>query len=295
MKKNIYIIICLFIIFLLVISFGVSFYNDKKINDKHNNVKEDVLTYLKDKYNEDFDIVSFDYVKNSYTFIEGEEFVTKEMRDSYIYNLKLSSNRLLEFDVTYIVYENIDEYNDLKQYDILESGIYDNYVYKYKIKSIKSEIKDGVNDNLSNVIDFDLYIDYFDEENLVLDYSLDSDEEKKINKEYRELDKSISNLDWFLFCRKINTIYALTLDIEVNNYIDKNNLDEFKYEVKNMVLYLEELGYDNYDINFGFKNYLSARATKYDEDDSIYLIFAYVENYTDIALEERLQAYIIEK
>ena len=295
MKKNIYIIICLFIIFLLVISFGVSFYNDKKINDKHNKVKEDVLTYLKDKYNEDFDIVSFDYVKNSYTFIEGEEFVTKEMRDSYIYNLKLSSNRLLEFDVTYIVYENIDEYNDLKQYDILESGIYDNYVYKYKIKSIKSEIKDGVNDNLSNVIDFDLYIDYFDEENLVLDYSLDSDEEKKINKEYRELDKSISNLDWFLFCRKINTIYALTLDIEVNNYIDKNNLDEFKYEVKNMVLYLEELGYDNYDINFGFKNYLSARATKYDEDDSIYLIFAYVENYTDIALEERLQAYIIEK
>ena len=295
MKKNIYIIICLFIIFLLVISFGVSFYNDKKINDKHNNVKEDVLTYLKDKYNEDFDIVSFDYVKNSYTFIEGEEFVTKEMRDSYIYNLKLSSNRLLEFDVTYIVYENIDEYNDLKQYDILESGIYDNYVYKYKIKSIKSEIKDGVNDNLSNVIDFDLYIDYFDEENLVLDYSLDSDDEKKINKEYRELDKSISNLDWFLFCRKINTIYALTLDIEVNNYIDKNNLDEFKSEVKNMVLYLEELGYDNYDINFGFKNYLSARATKYDEDDSIYLIFAYVENYTDIALEERLQAYIIEK
>ena len=186
-------------------------------------------------------------------------------------------------------------YNDLKQYDILESGIYDNYVYKYKIKSIKSEIKDGVNDNLSNVTDFDLYIDYFDEENLVLDYSLDSDEEKKINKEYRELDKSISNLDWFLFCRKINTIYALTLDIEVNNYIDKNNLDEFKSEVKNMVLYLEELGYDNYDINFSFKKYLSARATKYDEDDSIYLIFAYVENYTDIALEERLQAYIIEK
>ena len=62
-----------------------------------------------------------------------------------------------------------------------------------------------------------------------------------------------------------------------------------------MVIYLELVGYDNYDINFSFKNYLSARATKYDEDDSIYLIFAYVENYTDISEEDRLHAYIIEK
>ena len=131
---------------------------------------------------------------------------------------------------------------------------------------------------------------------MLLDYSLDSKEEKDIHKEYRDLDKNISNLDWFLFCRKINTIYALTLDIEVNNYIDESNLDEFKKEVKNLVLYLEDSGYDNYDINFNFKNYLSARATRYEEEnDSIYLIFAYVENYTDLEKEDWLQAYIIKK
>ena len=295
MKKSIYIISILFIIFLLLISFGISFYNDKKLDLKHNNIKEEVLSYLKDKYNEEFDIVSFDYIKNSYSFIDNEELVTKDMKYSYIYNLKISSKRLIEFDVTYVVYEEIDEYNDLKKHDIIEPGIYDNYIYLYKIKSIKSEIKNSVNDKISNVIDFDLYIDYFDEENLVLDYSLDSEEEKSLNKKYRELDKNISNLDWFLFCREINTIYALTFDIEVNNYIDNNNLDEFKDEVKDLVIYLELVGYDNYDINFSFKNYLSARATKYDEDDSIYLIFAYVENYTDISEEDRLHAYIIEK
>lgn len=296
MKKNLYISIGLLIIFLLVLSFGISFYNDKILNDKHNNIKEEVLSHLEDKYKEEFDIVDFSYAKNSYSFLENDELVTKNMEFSYIYNFRMVSNRLVEFDVTYVVYEDISEYNDLKQYDIMEHGIYDNYIYVYKVKSIRMDIKDGIYNNISNVMDYDIYIDYFDEENLLIDYSLDSVDEKEINKEYRMLNKDISNVDWFLFCRKINSVYALTLDIEVNSYIDKNNLEEFKEEVKSLVSYLEDSGYDNYDINFNFKNYLSARVTRYDVDnESIYLIFAYVENYSNVSDEDKLYAYILEK
>ena len=49
-------------------------------------------------------------------------------------------------------------------------------------------------------------------------------------------------------------------------------------------------------INFSFKNYVKANASKYlEEDDDIYLIFDYKEDYSDVLEKDRLTAYIIKK
>lgn len=297
MKNKYKYIVGVLILFLILISFGISFYNDKIFDVKNNEIKEEVLSYLKDKYNEEFSIIDFTYERNSYEVEEDGELVTKEMNDSYIYTLKVSSARLVEFDVIYIVYEDIDEYNTYEQYDIKKAGIYENYLYEYKLKMIKKEIKNSVYGMISDVTEFSVYIDYFDEDTILIDYSLDSDLKKEVYDAYRSLNKNVSNKEWFEACLKINDGYALTLDIDVNKYINNSNLEDFKEEVKDLVSYLEELGYSNYDINFSFKNYTSGRATRYLEDSSekIYLIFAYVENYSNVEDEDKLYAYIIDK
>ena len=60
MKKKIIVISAIFIIsIIIVLSFVVSFINDKKIKDKREEVKELVLNYLEDKYNEKFEIKEY--------------------------------------------------------------------------------------------------------------------------------------------------------------------------------------------------------------------------------------------
>ncbi|MBQ7104327.1 MAG: hypothetical protein IJN90_00535 [Bacilli bacterium] len=295
MKKKIIILISIFIV-IISLSFISTYFNDLKYKEKISNIKNDILLYLENKYNEKFDIIEFSYTKNTYDTYENEELVTKEMESSFIYTFRMSSARLIEFIVTYVVYENEEEYINYKNLDIMEAGLYENYIYEYKIRDIKREVKNDIYDLISGASSLDIYINYFKDDYTLMRYSLDSDLKKEKIEYYNKLDKKVSNFDWYKACVDINDNYTLVFDIEINDYITKTNLKDFKKEVKDLVLYLEELGYYNYEINFSFKNYVKATASRYiEEDDDIYLIFDYKENYSDIDESEKLTAYIIEK
>jgi len=297
MKKSRIAIICLFII-IISISFFVSFSNDKKLNEKRRKVEKIVLDYLKDKYNEEFKIVDYSFEKNSYNVDDGDEYTNKKIESSNIYNLTVLSTRLIEFNCLYVEYEDDYDYQNNIKYNIIEPGVYENYIYEYKIRDIKNDLRESVLDIVSDSLKVDISIsDIFNgvEEMLII-HSLDEEDDKKLYEEYMTLNKNISNLDYFNLCRDIDNNSSLILNIEVNNYVFNENISNFKEEVIKLVNYLYISGYQEYEINFQFNKYQSARVTKYFEsnEEKIYLIFDY-QGYSNIDNEDRLGIYILDK
>lgn len=297
MKKRVIISIFIVFIILILISFWISFNYDKKIRENQNEIKDYVVSYLNKKYNEKFDVIDFVCEKNSYDIDNGEDYITKVIDSSYIYTLTISSSRLINFKVIYVVYENEDDYISNKKYNIMKSGIYENYIYEYKMRDIRKEIRNEVMNIVSNFDKMNVSMDnlMLGIDNILINYSLDN-ERKELYEEYNKLNKSVSNLDFYNLYLKINNDANLILDIVVNDYIDSSNVSEFKNEVRSLVLYLEELGYINYDINFKFDKYESARVTKYfdDDEEKIYLVFDY-EGFSDVSDSDKLTAIILDK
>lgn len=289
-KKNLVLILVL--ILLVSLSFIITFFSgDKK---RITQVKEDVLEYLSNKYNEEFEIKDYtlDQVPYEIDVVSDEGFETSEL-----YVFKVVSRRLVEFDVVYIEYLDEDVYLNNKANDIMEPGIYDNYLYFYKLKDIKSDIRKDVEDILGNVKGIDVSLtdigNYYIE-NLLIRQTLDSKEELVLYDKYLKLDKSVSNIEFYNLTKDI-TNGDIVVDIEVNDYIDKDNLSEFKKKVKKLVFYLQDVGYVNYEINFKLNKYQSANVTRYlvdDDKEQIYLMFDY-ENFS--IEEDMLNVYILDK
>ena len=288
-KKNF--VLILILILLVSLSFIITFFSgDKK---RITQVKEDVLEYLSNKYNDEFEIKDYtlDQVPYEIDVVSDEGFETSEL-----YVFKVVSRRLVEFDVVYIEYLDEDVYLNNKANDIMEPGIYDNYLYFYKLKDIKSDIRKDVEDILGNVKGIDVSLtdigNYYIE-NLLIRQTLDSKEELVLYDKYLKLDKSVSNIEFYNLTKDI-TNGEIVVDIVVNDYIDKDNLSEFKKKVKKLVSYLQDVGYVNYEINFKLNKYQSANVTKYFDDDKeqIYLMFDY-ENFS--IEEDMLNVYILDK
>ncbi len=296
MNKKIVTISVIFIILtIIVLSFVVSFFNDKKIKERREEVKELVLNYLEDKYNEKFEIKEYlvEKVPLDITVLTDEV-----IEKSNFHKFVVSSARLVEFDVIYIEYLDEDIYLENKELDILEPGIYDNYIYNYKIRDFRSEIREEVNSIIGNVKDMDVSftdIGNYYIENLLIRQSLDSKEELELYNKYFNFDKSVSNKDFYDMTRKI-TNGELIIDLEVNDYILNSNLSSFKKKVKKIVKYIQGLGYEEYNINIILNKYQSAKITKYleEEKDQIYLIFDY-DIYSNEDDSNKLGAYIIDK
>jgi len=299
-KKNKLIIFCIFLILILLvlISFLLSFYNDIQYNKKIDNIKDEVIMYLKDKYNEDFIVEDIVIEKNTYDVEKDDVYVTEEMSSSYVYTLKMSSNRLVKFDVIYVVYEDDKEYDHNKKYNIMEEGLYENYIYEYKIKEFRKEMKQRIFNIVNNIENFKVSIEEAQASvnNILVDYSLDTINVKKIYDKYRKVTKDISNKDFYDLYVEIDDNSSLIIDLEVNTFINKSNILNFQKEVKELVLYLEKLGYKEYEINYNFNNYQTASVTKYFSDDKeqIYLIFDY-QVFSNVDEAEKLEAYIFDK
>ena len=297
-NKKMTVLTVIVIVIVVVLSFVWSFFDGRRIRRQENVIKEEVINYLKDKYHEDFVVNDLSFQKNTFDVEEDDDYVTKEMKSSLIYRLSMSSSRLINFDVLYVVYSDEDEYKDNAKYNILEKGIYENYIYQYKIRDIKREIKSGVLKRFSNSINLDVSIDHIalNADNILVDRSLDSKDIRALYDEYRSLDKSVSNIDFYRMCSKISEDVNLIINLSIRDYIEKDDVDEFSKEVVDVVRYIQDLGYDNYDINISFKNYQSANISKYfvDDEEKISLIFDY-ENYSDVADEDKLSVYVLDK
>lgn len=297
-NKKVTVLTVIVIVIVVVLSFVWSFFDGRRIRRQENVIKEEVINYLKDKYHEDFVVNDLSFQKNTFDVEEDDDYVTKEMKSSLIYRLSMSSSRLINFDVLYVVYSDEDEYKDNAKYNILEKGIYENYIYQYKIRDIKREIKSGVLKRFSNSSNLDVSIDHIalNADNILVDRSLDSKDIRALYDEYRSLDKSVSNIDFYRMCSKISEDVNLIINLSIRDYIEKDDVDEFSKEVVDVVRYIQDLGYDNYDINISFKNYQSANISKYfvDDEEKISLIFDY-ENYSDVADEDKLSVYVLDK
>ena len=166
------------------------------------------------------------------------------------------------------------------------------------MNDIKKEIRNEVLEIVTNFDKIDVSMDNLisGADNILINYSLDSEEMRSLYEEYNSFDKRVSNLDFYNLYLEINNKASLILNIDVDDYIDSNSVDDFKKEVRELVLYLEDIGYGNYDINYSFNRYESARATKYIEDgkEKIYLVFDY-EGFSDVSADEKLTAMILDK
>ena len=261
-KKLIAISVILIILTIVVISFVVSFINDKKIKERREEIKELVLNHLEDKYNEKFEIKEY--------LVEGVPLdittLTDEViTDSNFHKFRVYSSRLVEFDVVYIEYLDEDVYLENKELDVLEPGIYDNYIYNYKMKDIRSEIREEVSSILGTVKDIDVSftdIGNYYIENLLIKQSLDSKEELELYNKYFNLNKDVSNKDFYEKTMEISN-GEIIIEIEVNDYILNSNLSSFKKKVKKLVKYIQGLGYKEYNIKITLNKYQSAEVTKY--------------------------------
>jgi hypothetical protein len=158
------------------------------------------------------------------------------------------------------------------------------------------EIKKSISKKIENVKDVDVSLTnignyYID--NLLFRQTLDSKEEIELYDRYLSFNKFVSNIDFY------DTTMAITngnivIDIEINNYIDKNNLSKFKKVVVDLVDSIEDLGYGEYDINLNLNKYQSANVSRYlsDDKEQIYLMFEY-ESYSNE--EDKLTGYILDK
>ncbi len=292
-RRNIFIIIILVV--LLLITFVITFFNDHQYQNEIKKVKDEVLDYLKDKYHEEFTIENFNRVKNTYDAEKNGDYLTLDMQNSYLYTFEISSARLIKFDVFYVQYNDRSEYDELKDYNILKEGIYENYIYEYKTRDIKRQIRSKTLDIMHNSSSLDVAFDVLslDETNILLERTLDSATTQELYHKYRQLDKTSSNLEFYELARQINTSGSLIINLDINDYITVKNVGDLQTQVKELVSYLRELGYDYYDINMHFKNYETARVTRYLDNgrEEIYMIFDY-EEYADVNRDEKLNVYI---
>lgn len=294
-KKILKIGFIVFFLLLVIISLGVTFLEEKKYNDKRKKIENIILNYLEDKYNEKFEIKEYVFEKNTYNHATENDYVTSTMESSYIYTVSVVSSRLVEFDVMYVDYDDL-EYDKYKKYNILREGIYENYIYEYKIKDIRKEIKDKLNKYIDNIESFEVSISdlSIDSTNYIYSYSLDKDDEIDAFNNYSKMDKRVSNKDFYDTCLKVSSGSKFYLDIKVNERIDKSNVESFNKSLIKLVNYFYELGYKEYDINFVFNNYVSGRATPYKDDSKIYFIFDY-ESYSNIENSEKLGLYVLDR
>lgn len=294
MKKR-FIGIGLILLIIVIISFVYSFIEDQKTMQKRKKVQEEVLEYLENKYNETFEIKSYSIEKVPYDINVVSD---DGINNSNIYYLKVVSSRLIDFDVMYVEYLENDVYLENKQNDIMESGIYDNYIYQYKIKDIKLELKDEIGFIIKNIKDIDFSLSdvgnyYVD--NLLIRQTLDSEKEIEIYNRYLNFNKNVSNLEFYNTTMDI-TNGDLIIDIDINDYITEDNLSSFKSNIVKFVNHLQKKGYNNYEINITFNKYQNAKVNKYmdDEIEKVYLLFDY-ESYSVESEDSKLRAYILEK
>ena len=285
-------------ILLIVIAFVLSWHDTKKYNDDKERVEEIVLDYLENKYNEKFVVKDYFVEKNAFDHEVENDYITTVMNSSYIYTLAIESSRLMKFDVLYVEYKDKSEYEKNKEYDILNEGIYENYIYDYKVKDIRKEIKDKLNKYFDNINDFKVSIDglTIDNTNFIYSRSLDTNEELDAYNIYSNMDKNVSNKEFYDNCLKINKGAKFYLEIDIEDVIEKDNITSYNKKLIKLVNYLYDLGYKEYDINFTFNNYTSARATPYLDDgkEKIYFIFDY-ESYANIDNDDKLGLYVLDK
>lgn len=269
-------------------------FSSKKLNQDQKKVQNEVLSYLEEKYNEKFTIDSVSIENNYYEALEEDEYVKINIPSSYIYTLNVKSSRLIPFKVIYVLY-NEDNYNDYKDYDVRAAGLYENYIYEYKIREIRSSIKEKVLDTITDSKNLQVSLTGLtsDNDNILIDYSNDEESTKELYKNYRSMNKKTTNIDFFKTYSLVSKGTSLIIDLDIDKNIDKDNVENFKKEVKSLVQYLQSLGYLNYDLNFNIKNYVTSRATRYLEDgeEEIYLIFDY-ESYSNISDQDKLSLYI---
>ena len=116
-------------------------------------------------------------------------------------------------------------------------GIYENYIYYYKIKDIKNDILNILKDDIINYDSVDVSLENItmDDTNILVKYSnLDSSYIENIDK-YLKLNKRVSNKDYLdiykehcgddLFCKN---------DIRLKKDNDKIELQEIKEELNIM-------------------------------------------------------------
>lgn len=297
-NKVLKIIFILIFILLIVIAFGLSWYDAKKYNDDKESVEKKVLDYLETKYNEKFTVKDYFVEKNTYDHETEDDYITSVMNSSYIYTLSIESARLIEFDVMYVEYRDDSEYEKNKEYDILREGIYENYIYDYKIKELRKEIKDKLNKYIDNINKFEVSIDglTIDNTNFIYSRSLDTEEEIEAYRNYSNMKKKVSNKEFYDNCLKVSSGAKFYLEIDVDDVIGEDNISNFNKKLIKLVNYLYDLGYKEYDINFTFNNYTSARATPYLENgkEKIYFIFDY-ESYADINTDDKLGLYVLNR
>ncbi len=269
-------------------------FSSKKLNQDQKKVQNEVLSYLEEKYNEKFTIDSVSVENNYYEELEEDDYVKINIPSSYIYTLNVKSSRLIPFKVIYVLY-NEDNYNDYKEYNVRASGLYENYIYEYKIREIRSNIKEKVLDTITDSKNLQVSLTGLtsDNDNILIDYSNDEESTKELYEKYRSMNKKTNTIDFFKTYSLVSKGTSLIINLDIDKNIDKDNVESFKKEVKSLVQYVQSLGYLNYDLNFNIKNYVTSRATRYLEDnqEEIYLIFDY-ESYSNILDQDKLSLYI---
>ncbi len=257
------------LLFVFVILYGLSNSSNK------NKVEKEVLTYLKDKYHEEFKINSI----KEYNYVFEEEY---EISDAFVYEMEVSSHRLVSFKVYYYEYRN-NSYEKNDDLDLISPGIYENYIYEYKIREIKNKYyKDilGIMSKSKN-IEFSLDNIAVGLDNVLFKNRNDSKERIDLYDKYYSFNKSVSDQEFLDTYYSISKTDSLIITMDINDDITPNNIEEFKEEIRTLVKYLNKNHIYNYDINMNLDGYVNARATRYTDNnkEQIYLIFDYPSYY----------------
>lgn len=239
-------------------------------------IEKKVKEYLKEKYHEEFKIDSF----KSYNYNYEEE---ENIDDAFVYEMDIVSQRLVKFKLYYYIYRN-NSYENNKDKNLIMPGIYENYIYEYKIREMENKYyKDilKIVDKSSN-IEFSLENIQVGIDNILFSYRNDSLEEKKLFKKYYSFKKNISDEEFVNTYCSISKTKELIITMDINKEININNIDSFKKNIRELVKYLKDNNIDYYDINMNLNGYINARATRYldNNKEQIYLVFDY-PSYVD--------------
>ncbi len=277
-------IIALFIIGIL--SFTLLFYSGLKNRGMNNKIKDEVISHLKNKYSRNFSIE--DISSNAIVYIRDncEEDCETIINGSHYYEITAVSDDV-KFNVVYVRYDN-NNFDKFKDYDIPVSGIYDDYIYKYKIDELNDNLKSTIKNNFKTY-EWDTYFSTISNETIPIIYSLTSDEDIEKIERYDKLDLSISLSDYFSEFSRLNPASDINMSIDIKEDITKDNLENFKKRVKKLVTKIKDLGFSSYEINFTAYNYLTCQVSE-TEGDEIYLLFDYAI-YSDISDSDKLTMY----
>ncbi len=239
-------------------------------------IEKEVKKYLKEKYHEEFKIDSF----KSYNYNYEEE---ENIDDAFVYEMDIVSQRLVKFKLYYYIYRN-NSYENNKDKNLIMPGIYENYIYEYKIREMENKYyKDilKIVDKSSN-IEFSLENIQVGIDNILFSYRNDSLEEKELFKKYYSFKKNISDEEFVNTYCSISKTKELIITMDINKEININNIDSFKKNIRELVKYLKDNNIDYYDINMNLNGYINARATRYldNNKEQIYLVFDY-PSYVD--------------